>query len=214
LAAPSANRFGKVSPTTAEHVQDEFSTLDLLVLDGGACSIGIESAIVDCSRGFAVLLRPGAIGRDALEAACGQQLLGAEELLDDAGSQPLTDARGQQPSAPLLGPAPRASGTLAAHYAPEAKLRLMSARALQTALDLLGADAAHLAVYARAAVHTSSERVILRRMPDDAAATAQQLFAVLRGFDAAGARLIWVETPPDDAAWEGVTDRLTRAAAV
>jgi L-threonylcarbamoyladenylate synthase len=201
LAAPSANRFGKVSPTTAEHVQDEFSTLDLLVLDGGACSIGIESAIVDCSRGFAVLLRPGA-------------MLGAEELLDDAGSQPLTDARGQQPSAPLLGPAPRASGTLAAHYAPEAKLRLMSARALQTALDLLGADAAHLAVYARAAVHTSSERVILRRMPDDAAATAQQLFAVLRGFDAAGARLIWVETPPDDAAWEGVTDRLTRAAAV
>ncbi len=205
LAAPSANRFGKVSPTTALHVQEEFAALDLLVLDGGACAVGIESAIVDCTRGRPVLLRPGAIGRDELEAACGQPVFTPHELRDDDIASEALRAD--------LGPAPRASGTLAAHYAPHAKLRLMSVHALQTALDLLGADAAHLAVYARAALHTSSERVILRRMPDDAAATAQQLFAVLRGFDAAGARLIWVETPPDDASWEGVTDRLTRAAA-
>lgn len=214
LAAPSANRFGKVSPTTALHVQEEFSALDLLVLDGGACTVGIESAIVDCTRGRPVLLRPGAISRAELEAACGQRVLAANELLDDeVVSQALPNAPSRKLDAAGLGPAPRASGTLLAHYAPQAKLRLMSARALQTALDLLGADAAHLAVYARAALHTSSERVIFRRMPDDSAATAQQLFAVLRGFDAAGVRLIWVETPPDDGSWEGVTDRLTRAAA-
>ena len=92
-------------------------------------------------------------------------------------------------------PAPRASGTLLAHYAPSAPVRLMDAKALQTALDLLGADAARLALYARAPLKMRSSRVDYRRMPDDAAATAQQLFAVLRDFDAAGARLIWIETP-------------------
>ncbi|MCB2026701.1 MAG: translation factor Sua5, partial [Ottowia sp.] len=82
-----------------------------------------------------------------------------------------------------------------------------------TALDILGPDAAHIAVYARTPLRSASARLIVRRMPDDAAATAQQLFAVLREFDAAGARLIWVEAPPADAAWDGVRDRLTRAAA-
>ena len=90
----------------------------------------------------------------------------------------------------------------------------MDARALQTALDVLGADAAHIAVYARTPLKSRSQRIVLRRMPDDAAAAAQQLFAVLRGFDDWGAKLIWVETPPTgDAAWDGVHDRLARAAA-
>jgi L-threonylcarbamoyladenylate synthase len=84
---------------------------------------------------------------------------------------------------------------------------------LQTALDLLGADAAHIAIYSRAILKTPSARVIRRRMPDDAAATAQQLFAVLREFDAQGVRLIWVETPPETPEWEAVRDRLQRAAA-
>ena len=75
------------------------------------------------------------------------------------------------------------------------------------------ADAAHLALYARAPLKMRSSRVDYRRMPDDAAATAQQLFAVLRDFDAAGARLIWIETPPDTPDWEAVRDRLQRAAA-
>jgi L-threonylcarbamoyladenylate synthase len=68
-------------------------------------------------------------------------------------------------------------------------------------------------VYARVILHSKSSQVVRRRMPDDAAATAQQLFAVLRGFDAQGVKLIWVETPPPDAAWDGVRDRLQRAAA-
>ena len=97
--------------------------------------------------------------------------------------------------------------------APNAKLRLMDARALQTGLDVLGANAAHIAIWSRSLVKSHSQRVLQRRMPDDAAIAAQQLFAVLREFDAGGARLIWIETPPDAPEWEGVRDRLQRAAA-
>ncbi|XAH26323.1 L-threonylcarbamoyladenylate synthase [Xylophilus sp. GW821-FHT01B05] len=190
LAAPSANQFGRVSPTTAAHVQAEFGN-SLPVLDGGPCAVGIESTIVDCTRGAPVLLRPGAITREQVAAVCGLP----------------------QDGAALQGPAPRASGTLEAHYAPSAKVRLMDARALQTGLDLLGPEARHLAVYARTPLQARSAEVVLRRMPDDAEAAAQQLFAVLRGFDEQGVRLIWIETPPPDAAWEGVHDRLQRAAA-
>ena len=194
LAAPSANQFGRVSPTTAQHVLAEFGG-DVPVLDGGPCTVGIESTIVDCSRGAPVLLRPGAITRVQVEAACGQPLQSAQEIADTAGA------------------APRASGTLESHYAPSATVRLMDARALQTALDVLGADAAHIAVYARTPLRIASERLVVRRMPADAGATAQQLFAALRGFDAQGVKLIWIETPPDAPDWEGVRDRLNRAAA-
>ena len=83
---------------------------------------------------------------------------------------------------------------------------------MQTALDLLGADAAHIAVYARTRLRIQSPNVLYRRMPDDALATAQQLFSVLRSFDAQGARLIWVKTLPLDTEWDGVRDRLGRAA--
>ena len=195
VAAPSANKFGRVSPTTAAHVQGEFGD-SLLVLDGGACAVGIESTIIDCTRGAPVLLRPGAITREQVQAACGCKLVSKDELAE---------------------PAPRASGTLESHYAPNAKVRLMDAKALQLALDLLGKDidggSASIAVYARAILSTPARQVLYRRMPDDAAATAQQLFAVLRDFDAQGVKLIWVESPPDTPEWEGVRDRLQRAAA-
>jgi L-threonylcarbamoyladenylate synthase len=197
VAGPSANRFGRVSPTTAQHVRQEFGDA-LLVLDGGPCELGIESSIVDCTRGRPVLLRPGVLTRAQLEAACGEPVLGKDELPQDDSA---------------LGSAPRAPGTLASHYAPNAKVRLMDASAIQTALNLLGADAAHIAVYARAVVHIKSAQVLYRRMPDDAAAAAQQLFAVLRDFDAQGVKLIWIENPPAAAEWEGVRDRLGRAAA-
>jgi L-threonylcarbamoyladenylate synthase len=186
VAAPSANRFGRVSPTTAQHVRDELGD-SLLVLDGGPCEVGIESAIVDCSRGAPVLLRPGAVTRAQIEAACGQRL---------------------RDKAELAAPGPRAPGTLDAHYAPGARVRLMDARALQAGLDALGPDAADVAVWSRTAFRSPS-----RRMPDDAAAAARQLFAVLRAFDAQGVKMIWVETPPDTPEWEGVRDRLLRAAA-
>jgi L-threonylcarbamoyladenylate synthase len=188
IAGPSANKFGRVSPTTAHHVRDEFGDA-LLVLDGGACQVGIESTIIDCTRGAPILLRPGMLSRAQIEGACGQPL--AESAPD----------------------APRASGTLESHYAPNAKLRLMDAGSLQTALDLLGAEASRIATYSRVVLRSTSPSLVRRRMPDDAAETARQLFAVLRDFDAQGVRLIWVETPPPGADWDGVRDRLQRASA-
>jgi len=193
LAAPSANRFGRVSPTSAAHVSDEFdaqlSDQELLILDGGACPVGIESTIVDCSRGRPVLLRPGMIGLEALQAALGMPVA----LRDQA--------------------APKASGTLESHYAPAARVRLMPHAEIQAALELLGADARQIAIYTRAPVSSASPHLLLRYMPTGAEACAQELFAVLRELDQPEIKLIWVEAPPADAAWDGVRDRLQRAAA-
>jgi L-threonylcarbamoyladenylate synthase len=202
LAAPSANRFGRISPTTAAHVADEFGDA-VAVLDGGACDVGIESAIVDCSRGQAVLLRPGALTREALQAAAGIALMDADA------------------------DAPRAPGTAAAHYAPRATLRLMPGAALTDALAIwCDARAAAprsaarsrptLAVYSRTVRLPSGSGdlgLILRSMPTGARAAAFELFAVLREFDALGVGLIWVEQPPPVSEWDGVRDRLQRAAA-
>ncbi|HJV95328.1 MAG TPA: L-threonylcarbamoyladenylate synthase [Albitalea sp.] len=191
VAAPSANRFGRISPTQAAHVAAEFGD-SLLVLDGGASELGIESAIVDCSRGHPVLLRPGVLTRAQIEAAAGEPLRDP----DDA--------------------APRASGTLESHYAPRAKLRLMPATALHTALQLLGAEPLKLAVYSRRlppGQASGSPGLRHRVMPERADAVAHELFSVLREFDDEGAQLIWVEEPPASPEWEGVRDRLRRAAA-
>ena len=200
VAAPSANRFGRVSPTTASHVQSELGDA-LPILDGGPCDVGIESTIIDCTRGAPVLLRPGGITREQVEAACGRPLVTPEELEDTA-------------------PAPRASGTLESHYAPHATVRLMDARALQKALDMLGADVdksesgrGSIAVYSRATLKSASRQIVMRRMPSDAAVTAHELFSVLRELDDQKVKLIWVETPPDTPEWEGVRDRLQRASA-
>jgi len=191
VSAPSANRFGRVSPTTAAHVAAELGDA-LLVLDGGACDIGIESTIVDCTRGVPVLLRPGAITRDDIERACGTRPLSMQELTADT---------------------PRASGTLLAHYAPSAKVRLMDAKQLQSALDVLGADARHIAIYHRGPLRSASPHLRLQPMPHAPLAAARELFGLLRDLDDWGAKLIWIETPPETADWEGVSDRLQRAAA-
>jgi L-threonylcarbamoyladenylate synthase len=204
VAAPSANRFGRVSPTTAQHVQSEFVHLpDVLILDGGPCEVGIESTIIDCTRGAPVLLRPGAISSEQVAAACGRALVSPQELEAQAGQA-----------------APRASGTLESHYAPQARVRLMDAKALQQALDLLGTDVdkspapgKSIAVYSRATLTTAARQIELRRMPSDPAVAAHELFSVLRELDALRVKLIWVETPPDGVAWDGVRDRLQRAAA-
>ena len=204
VAAPSANRFGRVSPTTAAHVMQEFETLsadELLVLDGGACQVGIESTIVDATRGQPVLLRPGMITADQLSRACGLPVLAPHELA-------LTTAA-----------APKASGTLESHYAPNARVRLMDADTLKQALQLLGTDVkpGTIAVYARqrppGPPNPKKARLAWRPMPGDAATCAHELFAVLRELDSLGVALIWVETPPDSPEWQGVRDRLQRAAA-
>jgi L-threonylcarbamoyladenylate synthase len=193
VAAPSANRFGRVSPTTAAHVADELGDA-LFVLDGGPCDVGIESTIVDCTRGQPVLLRPGVLTRAQLEAAC------AESVLDNAA---------------LAANAPRASGTLDSHYAPNAKVRLMNKTELQAALAAVE-PSLRIAVYAYSISGIeaiSAASVLYRAMPLQASQVAHELFAVLREFDAQGVAQIWVETLPDAADWDGVRDRLMRAAA-
>jgi L-threonylcarbamoyladenylate synthase len=199
VAAPSANLFGRVSPTTAAHVAGEFGP-DLLIVDGGACEVGIESTIVDCTRAAPVLLRPGALTPEQLSAACGIAVVTPQ----------VPDAE-----------APRASGTLASHYAPHAQVRLMTALEMQEALrgivraDLLSAAQTSVAIWARSAIDVSdglSPRVALHAMPQDPTLCAHHLFAQLRSFDAQGVAQIWVETPPFTPAWDGVRDRLTRAA--
>jgi L-threonylcarbamoyladenylate synthase len=161
----------------------------LPVLDGGACRVGIESSIVDCSRGRPVLLRPGLLTRAQLEAAAGEPLHEAD-----------VDA-------------PRAPGTLLAHYAPNAKVRLMAGPMLKTALELLESSPVRMAVYSRSVPAPTGRGIEHRRMASRPEAAAHELFQVLRELDAQGVQLIWVEEPPPTPEWDGVRDRLQRAAA-
>jgi L-threonylcarbamoyladenylate synthase len=190
VAAPSANKFGHVSPTLAQHVREEFAGDELvkLVLDGGAAQVGIESTIVDLSRLAThgpVLLRPGHVSADAIEAVIGQR-----------------------PAAPDAA-APRASGTLESHYAPRTPVVLLDAGALPGVLQRLaghGRKAALIHISGLAAAHAEA------RLPADPQGYAHQLYAALRAMDGVGADLILVEAPPQDPAWTGVNDRLRRAA--
>jgi L-threonylcarbamoyladenylate synthase len=126
------------------------------------------------------------------------------DQIETAAGQPLLDADAA---------APRASGTLEAHYAPAAPLRVMSASKLHTALQLLGKSPLKLAVYSTSRPAGMAAGVCHRVMPARADAAAHELFSVLREFDAERAQLIWVEEPPATPEWEGVRDRLRRAAA-
>jgi L-threonylcarbamoyladenylate synthase len=198
VSAPSANRFGRVSPTTAAHVQSELGS-DLLILDGGECDVGIESTIIDCTRGEPVLLRPGQITRGQIEAACGRVVLDKDA-----------------PQALLGQPAPRASGTLESHYAPRAKVRLMTAADILHKLQALGPHANNLGVWS--AKRPASDEglgagVLWLQQATTAGQAAHDLFSVLRDLDARGVTQIWVQLPPDMPEWEGVRDRLQRAAA-
>ena len=198
VSAPSANRFGRVSPTSPAHVQSELG-LELLILDGGECDVGIESTIIDCTRGEPVLLRPGHITRVQIEAACSRAVLDKDA-----------------PQAVLGQPAPRASGTLESHYAPRAKVRLMTAADITQKLQALGPHANNLGVWSTKRPATDEGQgsgVLWRQQATTAEQAAHDLFSVLRDLDGRGVTQIWVQNPPDNPDWEGVRDRLLRAAA-
>ena len=185
VAAPSANKFGRISPTTAEHVRAELGAAVDCVLDGGECGVGIESTIVDLSRGRAVLLRPGEITLAQIAA-----VLGAEVELPDAA-------------------APRVSGTLDSHYAPRTPLDLVAAAELPARLAALRGK--KLAVLARAEAPVGLKDVSWQTAPRAAAGYAHELYASLRRLDALGCAVILVEAPPAAPEWQGVNDRLKRA---
>jgi len=187
IAAPSANRFGRISPTTAADVQEELGNAVDVILDGGACDVGIESTIVDLSSGIPRLLRPGGIARDELEAVM-HAAVGA------------ADSR-----------SPRASGTLAAHYAPAVRMLLIEPEDLERALrDHANAD--DVAVLARRSQPAGVDVSLWRAGALDARTYAHDLYATLRELDRSGNALLIVEAPPAGAQWEAVRDRLQRAA--
>jgi L-threonylcarbamoyladenylate synthase len=187
VAAPSANKFGRISPTTAEHVRAELGAAVDWVLDGGECDVGIESTIVDLSRGQAVLLRPGQITPAQIAA-----VIGAEVRPPDAA-------------------APRVPGALDSHYAPRTPLALVAAAELPARLAALRGK--RVAVLSRAEPPSGLRDVSWQTAPRAVAGYAHELYASLRRLDALGCDLILVEAPPATPEWQGVNDRLQRAAA-
>lgn len=197
IAAPSANRFGRISPTTAAHVREELGDKVALVLDGGPCEVGIESTILDLSRDVPTILRPGAIS--------------AEDIARVIGRRP--QSRAKSSAAGRDASLPRVSGSLAAHYAPRTPLRLVAGgRLVQTAARLAG-EGRRVAVLACRISDPADPRLIWRAAPPEAAGYAHDLYANLRELDASGADFILVESPPGTASWQAVGDRLARAAA-
>lgn len=207
VAAPSANRFGRISPTTARHVAEEFAEADVLVLDGGPCRVGLESTIVDLSTGTPRLLRPGGVHRLALERVLGERVALAEHLLDRDDSEPEQVPTGRTAQAATR--VPRAPGTLARHYAPSTPAELVPSRTLERRALELGAAAAVLARQARPPRFAG----VWRRLPHEPEGFAQELYAALRDLDGAGCGRILVEEVPLGPDWLAVRDRLKRATA-
>jgi len=197
VAAPSANKFGQVSPTHANHVRSEFPAevaRGMPVLDGGPSEVGIESTILDLSRlaqgAGPVLLRPGHITPAQIEAVLGEPV-----GMPDAA-------------------APRASGTLKAHYAPHTPLELVTLQRLAEVANGQALPAGQVAVVAfDTAPQALDDRIIWHTVANDPASYAQSLYAMLRELDSGRYARILVQTPPQDASWRAVNDRIGRAAA-
>ena len=181
VAAPSANRFGHVSPTTAAHVREDLGADVDLVLDGGASEVGIESTIVDASGAGVSILRPGRISKDEIEKALGRKV-----------------AEG--------GSSVRHSGGLERHYSPRTPALLVPTHALDREISRLKERVAVLA-FSRPDERVD----YWLRMPRDPAAYAQKLYAALRELDDAGCEAILVEAPPEGPEWAAIRDRLQRA---
>ena len=199
IAAPSANRFGRISPTTADHVRDELGDRVALVLDGGPCAIGIESTIVDLSRGTPVILRPGIISAEQIEHVLSSPLSGGG-CREAAGEGPTS--RNQ--------PTPRVSGSLDAHYAPITPLRLVPSDEMPNQLQQALSAGHRVAVLSVQPI--AIEGIHWYQAADNASQYAHDLYANLRMLDHAGVDLIMVESPPTSSEWLAVNDRLSRAA--
>lgn len=185
VAAPSANRFGRISPTRAEHVRAELGAAVAVILDGGPSEVGLESTIVDLSGPEPALLRPGHIALAELAA-----VLGAPPTIPQA-------------------PTTRAPGTLSSHYAPLTPVTIVAGAELAAAIA--GATE-RLAVLARRAAPPAAPSIVWRTLPDEPHAFGHALYATLRELDAVQASRILVEAVPSDGAWAAIADRLRRAA--
>lgn len=188
LAAPSANRFGEVSPTTKAHVVRDLGDKVALVLDGGASEVGVESTIVDLSSETFRILRPGGISSEQIEEVLGRR------LVDDDGHGPLVP------------------GTLDAHYAPHAEVLLVGQPELWSAARRCAEQGRRVGVFALDRPPSDLTRSVCFWKRGDAKAAAHDLYAVLRSFDDAGCDVILATLPEGDALNQAVADRLRRAA--
>jgi L-threonylcarbamoyladenylate synthase len=197
IAAPSANRFGHVSPTSAQHVVDEFSEIKpepiACLLDGGQSDVGIESTILDMSRMEStgpVLLRPGQITSEQIAAVIGMLPASPDQA------------------------APRVSGALDAHYAPRTPLVLVDTSELYGVMNALKSHHRKIALLScvSAEIKQTENILAVKNLPSEADRYAHGLYASLRELDMAGADVILLESPPKNLAWQGIQDRLGRAA--
>ncbi len=199
LAAPSANKFGRISPTRAEDVTQEFGDEVAMVLDGGACQVGIESTILDLSGDQLRILRPGMIEAADLQAVSGLEIVTMPA--NSGGSE-----------------AVRVPGALPSHYAPVTKVKLISSRDLETHVGKYLDRGTKLAVLTLSRAQNrrfASSHLMLARIeaPLDPERYAHDLYHSLRELDKVGADLIVVEEIPEEPHWSGIRDRLRRAAA-
>jgi L-threonylcarbamoyladenylate synthase len=210
LAAPSANRFGRISPTTAEHVREEFPGNEVLVLDGGPCDVGIESTIVDLTRldtHGAVILRPGAITQTMINHA-----------LDGGVKTKGIAAKTVSTASKSNASVPRVSGSLSAHYAPRTKLLVYDPKDAKALFSKVNETSGFKQV---AWVHfpkdlsnnESGLKSVAKELvlPVESKALARELYAMLRQLDALNLDCIFFEQLPDGIEWDAIRDRLGRA---
>jgi L-threonylcarbamoyladenylate synthase len=183
IAAPSANKFGHISPTRAAHVAEEFGGELQTILLGEDCEVGVESTIIDCTVWPVRLLRPGRISADDITRVLG------------------TPPRGHEASAP------RVSGALASHYAPRTRTLLKPKHSFSAPQVFQKVGTLTFTVTPQfAGTHFTKMKIPAAQIEHD-------LYANLRDLDAAGLDEIWIETPPEGGAWDAVRDRVTRASA-
>jgi L-threonylcarbamoyladenylate synthase len=188
IAAPSANRYGRLSPTRPEHVREELGDAARVILDGGECQIGLESTIVSFEGGTARLLRPGSVTAAQIRAVVGELFIGA-----DSGS-------------------PRVPGSAPTHYAPTTPMTIVPAGEIDAQADAASAGGRRVAVLAQRLplrAHKYVTWINAGRRPEN---YAHDLYANLRTLDKAGCQRILVQDVPDGERWDAIRDRLLRAA--
>ncbi len=191
IAAPSANRFGRISPTSAQHVREDLDERVRLVLDGGPCQVGIESTIVDLSRGEPVILRPGHIAPSHIAAVLGEA--------PGSGGE--------------IGATPRVSGSLAAHYAPVTPMRVVASDRLLNLLLAMRHSGRRTAALCHSQPPQAGMPHVWKMLPAEPVGYAHDFYSALRELDRAGVENILVEALPESPEWAAIADRLRRAVA-
>jgi L-threonylcarbamoyladenylate synthase len=226
IAAPSANKFGHVSPTTAAHVRQEFSESEVgLVLDGGACQVGIESTIVDLTGVSPRILRPGMITEPEIKQSMergSRSIETSQSTADRAADGAAQDAahgisgsssRQQDLARPLCSSqAVRVPGSLPSHYSPRTPLYLVSSTDLVSWLREVELQEKKVGVVALVERTSDTANRVWRTMPADAQSYARNMYKVLRELDDLNLDMIICESPAEDSHWHAILDRLRRAA--